>query len=305
MAQVLKLVQSQAKAIDDPEWTFLNKAKAIDSTFLGLSAKLSPWSLHGKHAPGVRAQFGLDLASHIPEVLWLHGTDVLDNKALGLMCGTDLTPFQGWTLVIDLGYYGHKQFERLREWDIHFLSKIHPQAAYQITEKRDVIQKHDWTPQDHDWTPQDDEVLGDEIITLGSPNNQRGAVLPQMRMITSRSPRTRTNCKGNGKGEEQICRLITDRLDLAAWEVVALYRHRWQIELFFRWLKRQLGMMRALGYSEEAVWLTVLVACLVALLWVLMAGWGHKPAAMTRISWLRAVGVTVQSLIRLSVRLSG
>jgi hypothetical protein len=287
--QVLRLAQSQAKPIDDPQWKLLNKAKAIDSTFLGLSAKLSPWSVYGGHAPGVRVQFGLDLASHIPEVLHLHGTDVLDNKALGLMCEADLAPFAGWTLVIDLGYYGHKQFERLIEWNIHFLSKIHPQAKYEVTVQREVSQKPGWTPQD-------DEVLADEVITLGSPNNRRGAVLPQMRMVTSRSPRP------NSKGEEQICRLITDRHDLQAWEVVALYRKRWQIELFFRWLKRQLGVIQPLGYSQEAVWLTVLVGSLVALLWALMEGWdwGHKPAGMTRICWLRAIAVTVQSMIRLS-----
>src|SRR5437870_9028040 len=168
--QILKLAQSQTKPIDDPEWKLLNKAKAIDSTFLGLSAKLSPWSLHGKHAPGMRVQFGLDLASHIPEVLCLTGTEVLDNKALGLMCEADLTRFQGWTLVMDLGYYAHKQFEQLREWDIHFLSKLHPQAAYQVTHKREVTQKQGWTPQD-------DEVVTDEVITLGSLNNRRGAVL--------------------------------------------------------------------------------------------------------------------------------
>jgi len=192
-------------------------------------------------------------------------------------------------LVIDLGYYGHKQFERLREWDIHFLSKTHPQAAYQVTEKREVTQKQGWSPQDDE-----DEVLSDEIITLGSPNNRRGAVLPQIRLVTSRSPRP------NSKGEEQICRLVTDRHDLAAWEVVALYRKRWQIELFFRWLKRQVGVIRPLGYSPQAVWLTVLVGWLVALLWCLIEGWGHKPKGMTRISWLRAVSVALQVRIDLS-----
>ena len=290
--QVLQLVQSQATPIDDPEWSCLNKAKALDSTFVGLSAKLSPWSVCGGHAPGVRAQFGLDLAARIPEFLRITPTTVLDNKALGLMCEgeADRSRFEGWTLVIDLGYYGHKMFEQLLEWDmdIHFLSKIHPQAVYQVTGHREVTQKPGWT------AGEDDEVLSDEIITLGSPNNRRGAVLPQMRLVTSRSPRP------NSKGQEQICRLITDRHDLQAWEVVALYRKRWQIELFFRWLKRQLGILRPLGNSPQAVWLTVLVGWLVALLWRLIEGWGHKPAGMTRISWLRAVGVALQVHINLS-----
>src|SRR5437667_576959 len=91
LMQVLKLAQAQVKAIAEEDWQFLNKTKAIDSTFLGLSAKLSPWSLCGGHAPGVRIQFGLDLASHIPDMLCLTGTDVLDNKALGQMFEKDFT----------------------------------------------------------------------------------------------------------------------------------------------------------------------------------------------------------------------
>lgn len=287
LMQVCKLAQLQFQARivdDDADWKFLNKAKAIDSTFLGLSAKLSPWSICGGHAPGVRVQFGLDLANHIPDMLCLTGTDVLDNKALGQMCEKDLTPFAGWTLVIDLGYYGHKQFERLRGWNIHFLSKIHPQAVYEVDEQRPVTQKEGWTPQD-------DEVLADEVITLGSPNNRRGAVLQEVRLVSSRT------------SDGRICKVVTDRHDLQAWEVVALYRKRWQIELFFRWLKRQLGVVQPLGYTPQAVWLTVLIASLVAVLWSLVQGWGLQPASMTRISWLRAVGVALQVQVR--VNLSG
>ena len=211
--------------------------------------------------------------------------------ALGMALGQlseksekDPTRFAGWTLVMDLGYYGHKQFERLRGWEIHFVSKLHPQAVYQVTERVQVTQ----ITQKRGWTAKDDEVVADEIITLGSPNNRQGAVLAQMRLITSRTP------------DGRICRLITDRHDLAAWEVAALYRKRWQIELFFRWLKRQLGAVRPLGYSREAVWLTVLVASIVALLWSLVEGWGQRPGAMSRICWLHAVGVALHVHINLS-----
>jgi hypothetical protein len=286
LVQVLKVARRQAKQAnsqDDADWLFLNKTKAVDSTFLGLSAKLSPWSVCGGHAPGVRVQFAFELASHIPDMLCLTQTDVLDNKALGQLAQQDLTPFAGWTLVIDLGYYGHKQFERLRQWDVHFLSKLHPQAVYQITQCTGVTQKEGWTPQD-------DEVLTDQTITLGSPNNRRGAVLEEVRLVTSRTP------------DGRICQLITDRHDLAAWEVGALYRRRWQIELFFRWLKRQLGVLRPLGYSAQAVWLTVLITSLVAVLWALVegAGWGAKPTGMSRVCWLRAVGLALQAQLNLS-----
>ena len=65
---------------------------------------------------------------------------------------------------------------------------------------------------------------------------------------------------------------ITDRHDLAASEVPYLYRKRWQIELFFRWLKRQSGRIRPFGHSREAVWLTMMVAAIVAVLMMLARG---------------------------------
>jgi hypothetical protein len=92
---------------------------------------------------------------------------------------------------------------------------------------------------------------------------------------------------------------ITSRHDLEGWEVVELYRRRWDIELFFRWLKRQLGAVRPLGYSREAVWLTVLVGALVALLWLLLDILQPPPPGMSRISWLRAVAHALPTVINL------
>lgn len=113
-------------------------------------------------------------------------------------------------------------------------------------------------------------------------------MLRGIRLVTSRNP------------QGEVCQLITDRLDLEGWEVVALYRKRWQIELFFRWLKRQLGAVRPLGSSREAAWLTMLVGGIVALLWLLLAQMQSQPPAMSRIAWLGAVVVALHSVVNLS-----
>lgn len=265
----------------DLDWQLLSKVKALDATFLKLSAKCSPWSVHGGFEPGVKVHYTLELASNIPEAVCLNTIQTNDHEALSQLVEQDPTRFAGWTLLIDLGYYGHKQFERLLGCGAHFLSKLHSQAAYKVLQERGVLQKQGWIQS------QDDEVLSDQIIMLGSPNSRRGAVLPGIRLVTSRNP--------DGK----VCRFITDRTDLQGWEVVELYRKRWQIELFFRWLKHQLGAVRVLGTSREAVWLTVLVAGIVALLWLLLDSLQLQPASMSRISWLRGVAVLLHSVITL------
>ena len=211
----------------DQDWKYLNKVKAVDSTFVRLSATLSPWSVHGGYEAGGKVQCALDLATQIPQVLCMTTAQTSDQTALWeQVVEKDLSAWQGWTLIVDLGYYGHKYFEHLMVSGVHFVSKLHAQAYYTVVDRVDskpMSQKEGWTPS------KDDEVVSDEEIVLGSSNNRKGAVIKGVRLITSRSP----------AGTQ--CRFITSRHDLEGWEVVELYRRRWDIELFFRWLKRQLG----------------------------------------------------------------
>lgn len=248
----------------DPAWRLVHKVTAVDSTFLALSLKLSPWAQHGGHVPGVRLQTSLALARQIPEALRLHRANLNDHQALKTQ---ELAALRGWTLLIDLGYYGHQQFARLLAAGVHVLSRLHPQAVSRVTATRQVPGKP---------TPDGDVILADETITLGSPNNRRGAVLPGLRLMTSR----------NRHGVEQ--RIVTDRFDLTAAELTRLDRRRWQIELFFRFVKRQLGMLTPLGHSRAAVWLTILVAILTVLLLRLSAA--AQPTTVSQLSWLRALG---------------
>ena len=256
-----------ARPAADPAWRRLTRVQAVDGTFLALSAKLSPWSRHGDHAPGARLQAGYDLAGAVPAHLHLTLADTHDTTALR---ARDLGEAAGWTLLIDLGYYGHRLFAELRDAGASFVCPLHPQAAYAVTAEHAVPAIT---------TPDGDVVLADRTITLGSPNNRAGAVLPGMRLVTGR----------NRRGEERA--FVTDRHDLTATEVVALYRKRWRIELFFRWIKHQLGLLRPLGRSREAVWLTVLACAIVALLLMLLAG--DRPPGVSRVAFARALALLV------------
>jgi len=251
----------------DPSWRLLRKVQVVDSTFLTLSAALSPWSQHGGHTPGVRVHTSFDPGRHVPPAVWLTGAETNDHDALK---GRDLGPFVGWTLILDLGYYGHAQFGRLRAAGVSFLSRLHPQARYAVTATRPVPAKR---------TADGDVLLADATITLGSPNNRNGVMLPNLRLITSANP------------AGQVQRFVTDRFDLTAPELVRLYRKRWQIELFFRFLKHQLGVTHPLGYTRAALWLTVLLAVIIAVLLSLLDA--TRPDAVSQIAWLQASGMAL------------
>jgi DDE family transposase len=264
--------QARRSVPADPAWRLLRKVQIVDSTFVVLSAKLSPWSQHGGHTPGIRVHTVLDVARHLPTHLWFSLADLNDHEAL---MHTDLTPCTGWTLVLDLGYYGHRQLARLRAAGVSFVSRLHPQARYTITATRTVSAKR---------TPDGDLLFADETITLGSPHNRNGVVLPNLRLITSANP------------AGQMQRFVTDRFDLTAPELVRLYRKRWQIELFFRFLKQQLGVTHPLGQSRDAVWLTILLAVIIAVLLALLSV--HRPDATSAIAWLHACGMALLTTLR-------
>jgi hypothetical protein len=245
----------------------LRRLAALDSTGLRLSACLSPWSVYGAARPGVRLQALLDLGRALPERLQLSLADVNDHDAL---LERDLTPWQGWTLLFDRGYYGHRSFARLLAAGVQFLTPLNQQASYEVTAVRALA------PQT---TPAGDVLLCDWTISLGSTNNRRGAVIPGLRLVRSRN------------SEGQVRDLLTSRHDLGAAEVVMLYRQRWRIELFFRWLKHQLGLLHPLGYSRTAVWLTLLLVIVVAVLAQLLAT--AQPPGLSRVAWLSHLAFTL------------
>jgi hypothetical protein len=261
------LAAARAQHPTDPQWRLLTRVQAIDSTFLGLSATLSPWSQHKRAAAGVRLQTSLDLLGRLPSRIRVTTSELNDHEALRQL---DLSGWCGWTLLIDRGYYGHRQFARLLEAGVHFVAACSEQAHYQ------VVRSHQPPA---GLTPDGDEIYADAVVVLGSPNNRRGAVVPDLRLIGLRT-------KGG-----RMMKLVTDRHDLSATQVVRLYRKRWQIELFFRWLKRQLGAIRPLGQSKAALQLTlVLAVAFVLLLLVLDA---QRPATMTRVAFAGALATAL------------
>ena len=238
---------------------------------MGLSAKLAPWSQHGQHTPGVRVHTGFDLGTAIPTHLHLTAANTHDITAWR---ERDWTELAGWTVLMDLGYYSHADFQDLRAQRVSWICPLHEQARVAVA--TDHIGS--WPP-----TTAGDVVLADQTITLGSPNNRTGTVLQQVRLVTSRNPNGVVHCT------------VTDRHDLVASDVVALYRQRWQIELFFRWLKHQLGVLRPLGHSPQAVLLTVLLAAIVAILAVLVID--ARPKHLADIGWIRLIGRALERLI--------
>jgi hypothetical protein len=240
----------------------------IDSTFLHLSLALATW-LPVRRNPrqsGVQVLVAYTPALDLPEHFLISDTRTNDVQRLDqaiLDDPVELAALAGRTLAIDLGFYSHARFARLRQAGVSFVSRLHHQARVAVVAEHPIQATLDGLPAARI------QVGREAAITLGSPNNRAGAVLTGLRLVTATvTPSARAARRGDAA---VTYTLVTDRWDLAAAEVVQLYLWRWEIELFFRWLKRILGALKLIGTSRNAVELSVALAIVVHLLLVLAA----------------------------------
>ena len=85
----------------------LRQVVAVDGSFLTLSAACSPWSVHKRHEAGVRVQMAYAVGMQVPTRLQVTLADVNDVTAFK---GWELTPWRGWAVLLDVGYYAHRVF---------------------------------------------------------------------------------------------------------------------------------------------------------------------------------------------------
>src|SRR5690606_5869145 len=102
--------------------------------------------------------------------------------------------------------------------------------------------------------PEHSPVLSDEMVVIGTTQNRSENVFRLMRVLDS-------------KGNE--LHLLTNRFDLSADEIADLYKSRWAIELFFKWMKQHLNIKKFYCRSEQAVHNQVYIAMIVYCLNVL------------------------------------
>lgn len=242
--------------------------RVLDSTFLRISMKLAPWvsrSSRSTRKSGVRIQTEYMPALDLPES-FLVTTDPNDCNGMDQLILDDparLAALRDQTLVMDLGYYAHRRLATLLLAGVHWITRQNLQAKLQVEADLPVQRPLDGVG------GQRIIILSDQRVTVGSSNNRYGKVLHGLRLVKARvEPLPKAARQG---AEPVVYELLTDRWDLEAAEVVQLYLWRWQIELFFRWLKSHIHLLRLLGYSRNAVELTVALSIVVHLLTVLAA----------------------------------
>jgi len=161
----------------------------------------------------------------------------------------------GGFYVFDRGYVDYDLFQELHDLPCSFLARVKANAAYEVEAERPVPA-----------AARAAGVVRDVVLCrLGTAHHSW--LLPQpFRLVQVATGKT------DAQGTPEVMMLVTNRLDLDAELVALAYRHRWAVELFFRWVKCVLGCRHLLSQTANGVRMQVYVALIASLLISLWVG---------------------------------
>jgi hypothetical protein len=211
---------------------------AIDATTIDLSLSAFWWATFRTTKGGIKLHTQLDLSTAIPEFILVTPASVHDVRIL------DLIRFEANNFyIMDRGYIDYKR-----------LFRIHEQGAYFVTRAKDNMSYRRVYSHEKDT---DAGVLYDQSVKLD--NYYASIDYPvKIRRIKYRDADT---------GKTLV--FLTNNFQLKATDIAQLYKNRWKIELFFKWIKQNLKIKSFWGQSENAVksqiWIAISVYVLVAI----------------------------------------
>ena len=215
-----------------------NTAYALDSTTIDLCLSVFPWAPFRTTKAAVKMHTLLDLKGSIPSFIHVSDGKLHDVHALDL-----LIPEAGAIYVMDRGYV-----------DFARLHTLHLAGAFFVTRARSNMDFHRvYSAQ----TDRDTGIICDQTIALDGFYTKQDYPA-HLRRVRLKDPET---------GKTLI--FLTNNFVLPPLTIAALYKNRWQVELFFKWIKQHLRIKKFLGNSENAVktqiWCAVSTYVLIAI----------------------------------------
>ena len=237
---MLLIRQAKQLYIDesDLEVALENNVFAIDATTIDLCLSTFHWATFRSTKAGIKLHTQLDLKTAIPEFIHFSTASVHDVNALDFVC-FEANSFY----VMDRGYVDYKRLYKIHCCDAFYITRAKENMNYRRVKSN---------PSD-----KGKGVLCDQYVLL---NNYYAAIDYPERI-------RRIKFYDDESGKTFV--FLTNNFHLKATEVAQLYKHRWKIELFFKWIKQHLKIKSFWGQSENAVktqvWIAVSIYVLVAI----------------------------------------
>jgi hypothetical protein len=212
--------------------------RLIDSTSVQLSALSRDWATFSSGICGAKAHIIYDPDADQPLYLMVTASNVND-----IVAAKEMPIEAEATYVFDLGYYDYGWWARLDEAGCRIVTRLKANTPFAVVEERPV-------------------PAGSSSIL-----SDRTGYLPTRLAASRRNPMSKLVREVKVMIETgKVLRIFTNDLETGAQDIADLYKRRWAIELFFRWIKQTLKISHFLGSSETAVRIQITIALIAFLL---------------------------------------
>lgn len=230
------LGRCQAAAPGKHKFRFKNKLLSLDASIIDLCVELFDWAKYRRSKGAVKLHLLLDHAGYLPTFAL-----ITEGKQHEVRMARTLKLAADSIIVIDRGYTDYELFARWSKEGVWFVTRLKQNADYEVIAEQEV--------------PQNRHILRDQIIWLPSAPLRENGEPELLRLIEVRDE----------KKQESIV-LLTNHLKFGATTIAAIYKDRWQIELFFKALKQNLRVKTFVGTSANALRIQIWTALIAMLL---------------------------------------
>jgi len=217
------------------KFRFKNKLVSLDSSIIDLSVTLFDWAKFRRTKGAIKLHLLLDHDGYLPSFAW-----ITEGKRSDVKVAQNLRFDSGTIVVYDRGYNDYGLFAQWTAQGVFFVTRMKDNARYEAVGDKDV--------------PKNRNILRDELIQLTGLKAEEKCPHP-LRRIEVYLPET-----------NEILVFLTNNMDLGATTIAAIYKDRWQIEIFFKILKQNLKIKTFVGTSANAVKIQIWTALIAVLI---------------------------------------
>lgn len=241
---------------------------AIDSTTISCSIKLAEWALGKYSKGGVKMHTVLDLRGSIPDTIYVTDSRWHDSNFLDMY-----EPYKWAIYTMDKAYVDFEALYRMQVNETYFVTRAKDTMKYEAVDTNYNI---------NDLVG----IVGDQTIRLtGYASSKKYP--EKLRLV-----------KFYDAGKGEVITFITNNFELGPLVIANIYRNRWQIETFFKWIKGNLTIKSFWGYSKNAVKVHLWVAISTYLLLAWMRAALKSPLTITEVSKVIEVSILSKANVR-------
>ena len=232
-----KLLQRCQSVAPGHNFKFANPLYSLDASTIDLCLSAFPWADFRTTKGAVKLHVGLNHAGNLPEFV-----TITEGKKHDVMVGRMLNFPKGSIVAIDKAYNDYSWYKQLTDKGIFFVTRLKTNAKFRVVYRRSVLKEKGLT-------------CDQTIEFTGLQTAKRCPI--QVRRIGYRDPIT---------GKHYV--FLSNNFKLSAKTIADIYKSRWQVELFFKWVKQNLKIKSFVGTSKNAVmtqiWIAMCIYVLIA-----------------------------------------